>query len=34
LYRVEAIDITASSKIRELLARLGAAPHGRKSQAV
>jgi O-antigen/teichoic acid export membrane protein len=34
LYRVEAIDITASSKIRELLARLGAVPHGRKSQAV
>jgi hypothetical protein len=25
LYRAEAIDITASSKIRELLARLGAA---------
>jgi O-antigen/teichoic acid export membrane protein len=27
LYRAEAIDITASSKIRELLARVGAAPH-------
>jgi O-antigen/teichoic acid export membrane protein len=34
LHRVEAIDITASSRIRELLARLGAAPHGGKSQAV
>jgi O-antigen/teichoic acid export membrane protein len=32
IYRAEGIDITASSKIRELLARFRVALHGRKSQ--